>query len=114
MALKFNFFQAEVCIRDLTVTGVQTCALPILLRQRAEGSEARAQREHHVRLRDQLHGGLRALITQRAGGQGVGGRERVVVQVTDRKSTRLNSSHSQISYAVFCLKKKKKKDEKIN
>src|SRR2546427_3252504 len=28
---------------------------------------------------------------------------------TDRKSTRLNSSHSQISYAVFCLKKKKKK-----
>src|SRR2546427_6445257 len=28
----------------------------------------------------------------------------------DRKSTRLNSSHSQISYAVFCLKKKKKKD----
>src|SRR2546430_9193467 len=28
--------------------------------------------------------------------------------VIDRKSTRLNSSHSQISYAVFCLKKKKK------
>src|SRR2546430_3927031 len=28
--------------------------------------------------------------------------------VGDRKSTRLNSSHSQISYAVFCLKKKKK------
>src|SRR5256886_8592259 len=28
--------------------------------------------------------------------------------VKDRKSTRLNSSHSQISYAVFCLKKKKK------
>src|SRR2546430_6976071 len=28
----------------------------------------------------------------------------------DRKSTRLNSSHSQISYAVFCLKKKKNKD----
>src|SRR2546427_1692655 len=27
---------------------------------------------------------------------------------TDRKSTRLNSSHSQISYAVFCLKKKKR------
>src|SRR5688572_32552222 len=29
----------------------------------------------------------------------------------DRKSTRLNSSHSQISYAVFCLKKKKKKNK---
>src|SRR5256886_10714262 len=32
----------------------------------------------------------------------------------DRKSTRLNSSHSQISYAVFCLKKKKKKRKKIH
>src|SRR2546421_1439818 len=30
----------------------------------------------------------------------------------DRKSTRLNSSHDQISYAVFCLKKKKKKKHK--
>src|SRR5688572_32692445 len=30
----------------------------------------------------------------------------------DRKSTRLNSSHSQMSYAVFCLKKKKKKQIK--
>src|SRR2546427_8324504 len=29
---------------------------------------------------------------------------------SDRKSTRLNSSHSQISYAVFCLKKKKKQN----
>src|SRR2546430_1067736 len=33
----------------------------------------------------------------------------VCCQDSDRKSTRLNSSHSQISYAVFCLKKKKKK-----
>src|SRR5256886_17171616 len=32
---------------------------------------------------------------------------RLEVGETDRKSTRLNSSHSQISYAVFCLKKKK-------
>src|SRR5689334_16460733 len=31
-----------------------------------------------------------------------------IAQVRDRKSTRLNSSHSSISYAVFCLKKKKK------
>src|SRR5688572_32478838 len=37
----------------------------------------------------------RVRIVRRAGNQ-------------DRKSTRLNSSHSQISYAVFCLKKKKK------
>src|SRR5688572_32460993 len=32
----------------------------------------------------------------------------------DRKSTRLNSSHSQISYAVFCLKKKKKNKKNKN
>src|SRR2546428_2606810 len=31
----------------------------------------------------------------------------------DRKSTRLNSSHDQISYAVFCLKKKKKKERRF-
>src|SRR6266496_4860504 len=31
---------------------------------------------------------------------------------SDRKSTRLNSSHVEISYAVFCLKKKKKKKKK--
>src|SRR5688572_31786395 len=37
------------------------------------------------------------------------GRHRVLTLTgLDRKSTRLNSSHSQISYAVFCLKKKKK------
>src|SRR5476649_2991840 len=33
-----------------------------------------------------------------------------VTSVADRKSTRLNSSHTVISYAVFCLKKKKKKN----
>src|SRR5687768_17863543 len=33
-------------------------------------------------------------------------------RLTDRKSTRLNSSHGYISYAVFCLKKKKKKKNK--
>src|SRR5688572_32746661 len=38
--------------------------------------------------------------------------EPVVIGALDRKSTRLNSSHSQISYAVFCLKKKKKKNKK--
>src|SRR5437588_4484749 len=34
--------------------------------------------------------------------------------VRDRKSTRLNSSHTVISYAVFCLKKKKKKRSKVH
>src|SRR3712207_8313060 len=35
-------------------------------------------------------------------------RRALVAQQTDRKSTRLNSSHANISYAVFCLKKNKK------
>src|SRR5438270_9362096 len=37
-----------------------------------------------------------------------------VPSIEDRKSTRLNSSHSQISYAVFCLKKKKITNKVIN
>src|SRR2546427_4693948 len=48
-------------------------------------------------------------VQRPAGAAGPGRRE-----ARDRKSTRLNSSHSQISYAVFCLKKKKKKNRKIN
>src|SRR3712207_9455945 len=43
------------------------------------------------------------LRTGRRGGLRIGGHGQ------DRKSTRLNSSHANISYAVFCLKKKKKK-----
>src|SRR5438309_5874266 len=39
----------------------------------------------------------------------ISGTPDVAAQGVDRKSTRLNSSHSSISYAVFCLKKKKKK-----
>src|SRR5947209_15957769 len=36
--------------------------------------------------------------------------QRLRLHAGDRKSTRLNSSHANISYAVFCLKKKKKKN----
>src|SRR5579859_8217826 len=36
LIVSFFFFQAEDCIRDLTVTGVQTCALPIFARNLAE------------------------------------------------------------------------------
>src|SRR3712207_7564190 len=43
---------------------------------------------------------------RRAGGEGP---PAVRAEPQDRKSTRLNSSHANISYAVFCLKKKKKK-----
>src|SRR5258708_24357025 len=73
------FFQAEDGIRDDLVTGVQTCALPIW---RSPQSPVGAVR------RIALHSPWQH-------------------EVIDRKSTRLNSSHQIISYAVFCLKKKK-------
>src|SRR5476651_2808335 len=49
------------------------------------------------------------LVGQVAKRQGVTNPENTVFSIKDRKSTRLNSSHANISYAVFCLKKKKKK-----
>src|SRR2546427_4916505 len=55
--------------------------------------QAEQQRAHRV---------LARLVPTKSSHHAVGG--------ADRKSTRLNSSHSQISYAVFCLKKKKKKN----
>src|SRR2546422_4525585 len=39
--------------------------------------------------------------------------ERLQAELGDRKSTRLNSSHGYISYAVFCLKKKKKNAKEV-
>src|SRR2546430_8503044 len=50
---------------------------------------------------DRMEQEARDLITDLPGAAGF------MCDVSDRKSTRLNSSHSQISYAVFCLKKKK-------
>src|SRR3712207_8547308 len=55
-------------------------------------------------------GGPRACTREeRSGRNCVARRGRSFVPVQDRKSTRLNSSHANISYAVFCLKKKKTK-----
>src|SRR5690242_21097076 len=62
---------------------------------------------------------VRSLTCENDGYCAVGGepgqelRSRASRAGVDRKSTRLNSSHMSISYAVFCLKKKKKKMRKI-
>src|SRR5256885_12367256 len=85
--LFFFFFQAEDGIRDYKVTGVQTCALPIYQKAR----DALVQ---------QLES-LRNQVLSYANAKDSNGLP------IDRKSTRLNSSHLVISYAVFCLKKKK-------
>src|SRR3712207_9079155 len=50
---------------------------------------------------------LQFLLRRRRGNDRAGDRA-AVRRAEDRKSTRLNSSHANISYAVFCLKKKKK------
>src|SRR5690348_18111141 len=101
MIFVFFFFQAEDGIRDGRVTGVQTCALPIS--DRRDGANDRRQhalpwlplRRPSLRLRRQ--------------GRLLAGEHRLRAEPArqDRKSTRLNSSHPSISYAVFCLKKKK-------
>src|SRR2546422_7475319 len=58
----------------------------------------------HVRIRpEQARELQRNLIRSHASGVG----DPLSVEAVDRKSTRLNSSHGYISYAVFCLKKKK-------
>src|SRR2546427_1601586 len=64
----------------------------------------------HGRLRNArlLFPFAQALIPDRRGRNGARQIPHAAFRPTDRKSTRLNSSHSQISYAVFCLKKKKK------
>src|SRR5256885_9281947 len=87
------FFQAEDGIRDYKVTGVQTCALPIC------HGDGRLGLASTLTLEDRHGQGL--LHTTRRGRPGARSRR------GDRKSTRLNSSHLVISYAVFCLKKKK-------
>src|SRR3712207_7768997 len=58
------------------------------------------------RLRTGLAGSLGVDLSERHRGDGLGLRH---LGRLDRKSTRLNSSHANISYAVFCLKKKKSK-----
>src|ERR1039457_765584 len=77
----FFFFQAEDGIRDYKVTGVQTCALPILIPIWTSSSAS-------------------------AGPSSMTRARLCFTPIPDRKSTRLNSSHLVISYAVFCLKKK--------
>src|SRR2546421_5373982 len=52
---------------------------------------------------------MRRLLKDIAAGRALG--DVTTLADADRKSTRLNSSHDQISYAVFCLKKKKKQDK---
>src|SRR2546429_2444074 len=159
--VRFFFFQAEDGIRDVAVTGVQTCALPISAHLReccsrrsalaprlapratgaihplhscrsptdAQGCSKSPQaarpdpsksatparrrpsgfcRVPHVRPRPGENPDTHRQLTLCPTRQFPSRRRRTNPVRRDRKSTRLNSSHGYISYAVFCLKKKKK------
>src|SRR2546430_8579164 len=94
--ISFFFFFNDTATTEIYTLSLHD-ALPICDLLRAFPLEVGvADREHLV---DEQHVGIHV------------DRDR---ETEDRKSTRLNSSHSQISYAVFCLKKKKKKNTKVN
>src|SRR2546427_2058734 len=96
MPLLFFFFFNDTATTEIYTLSLHD-ALPILARAQGIGD---AQFVAGVRPQCIVCGELLShLPCQR----------RVQAAVADRKSTRLNSSHSQISYAVFCLKKKKSK-----
>src|SRR3712207_7561550 len=77
-------------------------------RRGAQGRPAREPELHRVRARERddlphVHGGGARPVRRPVPLLPAGAH----AQAADRKSTRLNSSHANISYAVFCLKKKK-------
>src|SRR5690606_40952085 len=106
----FFYFQAEDGIRDFHVTGVQTCALPIL---------HECPWERLQKLRKAMSNTLLQMLFRGSNAVGYSAYPKNIIgnfieeawkngiDILDRKSTRLNSSHVKISYAVFCLKKKK-------
>src|SRR5256884_1691407 len=110
----FFFFQAEDGIRDVAVTGVQTCALPISSKLLRTASSASANPSCVSLPARNL---LRSLAPSKK-------LFRIFPPTSpspssapvkpDRKSTRLNSSHGYISYAVFCLKKKNKTNIRVS
>src|SRR2546430_9028019 len=102
----FFFFQAEDGIRDLTVTGVQTCALPI---SQTSIPFNCARTPVPPSLTTPYIPSTTFCTLAGSSFHSLGGACCPFTRCglcQDRKSTRLNSSHSQISYAVFCLKKK--------
>src|SRR5699024_12087305 len=70
------------------------------------------QKMEQIPLSDEQRQKMGYLCLTQGGKAGMAYVKRIERERADRKSTRLNSSHVSISYAVFCLKKKKKEQEK--
>src|SRR5439155_23538488 len=81
---------------------------------RRGGLRARGFRNNGSEPRDHIDEQQRALRDQGGGRVYAENARAAEAKSRDRKSTRLNSSHVAISYAVFCLKKKKSKNNKTN
>src|SRR3712207_7918037 len=86
-----TLFRSDRAARGLQHPGVQPHEVEVLLRRQVERAQQPQVPEDRPALVDDLRLHLR----------------HEVELLLDRKSTRLNSSHANISYAVFCLKKKK-------
>src|SRR2546429_2985856 len=93
ISINFFFFFNDTATTEIYTLSLHD-ALPISLERTVDS--------HISKLRKKLEG------------LGLQGMPDSVRSVGDRKSTRLNSSHGYISYAVFCLKKKKKHNDSSN
>src|SRR5690349_22482399 len=110
----FFFFQAEDGIRDLYVTGVQTCALPIFTACDPANGLFKARTsfiytETRGDVLERYSGWASHDLIESDGHLKIKLKRIDLVNFDapfgkDRKSTRLNSSHVESSYAVFCLK----------
>src|SRR5256885_7323803 len=109
----FFFFQAEDGIRDYKVTGVQTCALPISYTAvDVTDGNLPVPGNAQVTFGNGSGNACGQNVTPPAGLNGYTATP-WATGFKDRKSTRLNSSHLVISYAVFCLKKKRQNNVNI-
>src|SRR5690606_40593792 len=104
-AVLLSFFSRDPAASDIYTLSLHD-ALPICFETY---EEAFAEVDRFIRFynTERIHGSLHDLPPKEYAKLAALGQ--VPEQKIDRKSTRLNSSHVKISYAVFCLKKKKKK-----
>src|SRR3712207_7662399 len=97
IVLSFFFFFNDTATTEIYTLSLHD-ALPICRRLEDEDRRRRGRRARRARS---------AGVGERHRRPGDSRDDEVFVLAADRKSTRLNSSHANISYAVFCLKKKK-------